>query len=161
MKNPHHLKWDERAGAPANARRRLPPLAAAFFARIRKLLAQDPSPEKMHGLRLETKRLRYTLELFRPCYGPGLETRLAALRRLQNSLGELNDSAVARRLLEASMPPSAQRARVLGFLERRAADKAREFRKDWTSLFDAPGQESWWREYLRRNARTPSRRAPP
>ncbi|MBZ5727772.1 MAG: CHAD domain-containing protein [Acidobacteriia bacterium] len=161
MKNSYRLKWDERAGAAANARRRLPALAAAFFALVRKLLAQDPSPEKMHCLRLETKRLRYTLELFRPCYGPGLETRLAALRRLQNSLGELNDSAVAERMLVRSMDPSPQRARVLRFLQQRTAAKAHEFRKDWTSLFDAPGQESWWREYLRRNARAPVRRPPP
>ena len=160
MSKLHRVAWDERAGAPANARRELPHLAASYFARVRALLAEDPSPAKLHRLRLLTKRLRYTLELFRPCYGPGLDTRLAALRRIQQSLGEVNDSAAAGRLVSRSMSAaSPQRARILHFLEERAAAKAEEFRKDWAAVFDAPGQELWWTTYLVRHARTPGRRA--
>jgi CHAD domain-containing protein len=160
MSKLHQVAWDERAGAPANARRELPHLAASYFARVRALLAADPSAVKLHRVRLLTKRLRYTLELFRPCYGPGLETRLAALHRIQQSLGEVNDSAAAGRLLSKSMSSaSPQRARVLNFLEERAAVKAQEFRKDWAEVFDAPGQELWWTTYLARHARTPGRRA--
>jgi CHAD domain-containing protein len=142
-----------------NARRELPHLAASYFARVRALLADDPSAPKLHRLRLLTKRLRYTLELFRPCYGPGLDTRLAALRRIQQSLGEVNDSTAAGRLVSKSMSAaSPQRARILHFLEERAAAKAEEFRKDWSEVFDAPGQERWWTTYLARHARTPGRR---
>jgi CHAD domain-containing protein len=160
MSKLHQVAWDERAGAAANARRELPPLAASYFAQVRALLADDPSPVKLHRVRLLTKRLRYTLELFRPCYGPGLETRLAALHRIQQSLGEVNDSAAAGRLLSKSMSSaSPQRARVLKFLEERAAIKAQAFRKDWAEIFDAPGQELWWTTYLARHARTPGRRA--
>jgi CHAD domain-containing protein len=160
MSKLHQLKWDERAGAAANARRELPQLAASYFARVRALLAGDPSPARLHRLRLLTKRLRYTLELFRPCYGPALETRLAALRRIQQLLGEVNDSADAGQLLSRPIgPASPQRARVLRYLEERAAVKAREFRKDWADVFDAPGQERWWTSYLARHARTPGRRA--
>jgi CHAD domain-containing protein len=159
MSKPHQARWDDRAGAAANARRELPRLAASYFARVRELLAEEPSPSKLHRLRLATKRLRYTLELFRPCYGPGLETRLAALRRVQQLLGEVNDSGAAGRLLSKSMSAaSPQRARILRFLEERAAVKAQEFRKDWAEVFDAPGQERWWTGYLARNARTPGRR---
>ncbi|MGA2267350.1 MAG: CHAD domain-containing protein [Bryobacteraceae bacterium] len=155
----HRTRWDERASAAVNARRELPPLAASYFARVRALLARDPSPLKLHRLRLATKRLRYTLELFRPCYGPGLDTRLAALRRIQQLLGEVNDSTAAARLLSQSMSTaSPQRARILRFLEERAAVKAQEFRKDWAEVFDAPGQERWWTTYLARHARTPPRR---
>ena len=103
MSKLHPVAWDERAGAAVNARRELPHLAASYFARVRALLADDPSAPKLHRLRLLTKRLRYTLELFRPCYGPGLDTRLAALRRIQQSLGEVNDSAAAGRLVSKSM----------------------------------------------------------
>jgi CHAD domain-containing protein len=118
MSKPHQARWDDRAGAAANARRELPRLAASYFARVRELLAEEPSPSKLHRLRLATKRLRYTLELFRPCYGPGLETRLAALRRVQQLLGEVNDSGAAGRLLSKSMSAaSPQRARILRFLE--------------------------------------------
>ena len=159
MSKLHQVKWDERTGAPANARRELPHLAASYFAQVRALLADDPSAPKLHQVRLLTKRLRYTLELFRPCYGPGLETRLAALRRIQQSLGEVNDSTAAGRLLSRSMrTASPQRARLLNFLEERAVVKAREFRKDWAEIFDAPGQERWWTTYLARHARAPGRR---
>jgi CHAD domain-containing protein len=159
MSKLHRVAWEERAGAAVNARRELPYLAASYFARVRALLADDPSAPKLHRLRLVTKRLRYTLELFRPCYGPGLDTRLAALRRIQQSLGEVNDSAAAGRLLSRSMSAaSPQRARMLHFLEERAAAKAEEFRKDWSEVFDAPGQERWWTTYLARHARTPGRR---
>jgi CHAD domain-containing protein len=159
MSKLHQVRWDERTGATANARRELPRLAASYFAQVRALLANDPSPAKLHRLRLLTKRLRFTLELFRPCYGPGLETRLAALRRIQQSLGEVNDSTAAARLISKSMSTaSPQRARLLRFLEERAAVKAQEFRKDWAEVFDAPGQEIWWTTYLARHARTPGRR---
>ena len=159
MSKLHRVAWEERAGAAVNARRELPHLAASYFARVRALLADDPSAPKLHRLRLLTKRLRYTLELFRPCYGPGLDTRLAALRRIQQSLGEVNDSATAGRLLSRSMSAaSPQRARILHFLEGRAAAKAEEFRKDWSEVFDAPGQERWWTTYLARHAHTPGRR---
>ena len=159
MSRLHQPAWDERAGAAANARREFPQLAASYFAQVRALLADDPSPDKLHRVRLLTKRLRYTLELFRPCYGPGLETRLAALHRIQQSLGEVSDSAAAGRLLSRSMSTaSPQRARLLRFLQERAAAKAREFRQDWAEVFDAPGQERWWTTYLARHARTPGRR---
>ena len=159
MSKLHPVAWDERAGAAVNARRELPRLAASYFAQVRALLAEAPSAAKLHRVRLLTKRLRYTLELFRPCYGPGLETRLASLHRIQQSLGEVNDSAAAGRLLSKSMSTaSPQRARLLRFLEERAAIKAQEFRKDWAEVFDAPGQESWWTTYLARHARTPGRR---
>jgi CHAD domain-containing protein len=159
MSKLHQVTWDERAGAAVNARRELPQLATSYFARVRVLLADDPSPARLHPVRLLTKRLRYTLELFRACYGPALETRLAALRRIQQLLGEVNDSIAAGRLLSGSMSTaSPQRARVLRYLEERAAAKAEEFRKDWAEVFDAPGQERWWTTYLARHARTPERR---
>jgi CHAD domain-containing protein len=159
MSKLHQPTWDERTGAAANAHRELPLLAASFFAQVRALLAEDPSPAKLHRVRLLTKRLRYTLELFRPCYGPALDTRLAALRRIQQSLGEVNDSLGAGRLLSQAMSAaSPQRARILRHLEERAALKAQQFRQDWAEVFDAPGQERWWTTYLARHARTPGRR---
>jgi CHAD domain-containing protein len=159
MSKLHQTAWDERAGAAVNARRELHRLASGYFARLRALLAGDPSAAKLHRVRLLTKRLRYTLEPFRPCYGPGLDTRLSALRRIQQSLGEVNDSIAAGHLLSHSMSTaSPQRPRVLHFLEERAAAKAQEFRKDWAEVFDAPGQERWWTTYLARHARTPGRR---
>src|ERR1039457_79757 len=136
MGKSHQVEWDEKATAAANARRELTPLVARYFALVRELLAKSPTPPELHRLRLATKRLRYTLELFRPCYGPGLETRMAGLRELQQLLGEVNDSAVSGRLLAKVIGASAQRVRVEAFLEGRAAEKAQEFRKHWGEVFD-------------------------
>lgn len=138
--------WDAGAGAAANARRELPRLAAEYFAEVRKTLAEDPSLPELHRVRLATKRLRYTLELFRPCYGPGLETRLAALHVIQQLLGEVNDSVTAAKLLTRS-------ARAKEYVERRGESKAEEFRKHWVEVFDAAGQERLWTGFLKRRAR--------
>jgi CHAD domain-containing protein len=138
--------WEAGAGAAANARRELPRLAADYFAEVRKTLAKDPALPELHRVRLATKRLRYTLELFRSCYGPGLETRLAALRVIQQLLGEVNDSVAAAKLLPQSM-------RAREFVERRGEAKAQEFRKHWAEVFDAAGHERLWTGFLARNAR--------
>jgi CHAD domain-containing protein len=154
---PHRIDWGERAGPAVNARRKLPVLVIGYFTYVRELLAKDPSPSKLHRLRLATKRLRYTLELFRPCYGPGLETRMAELRRMQQLLGEMNDCSSTERLVSKAMKKSPQRARAEKFLNARAGQKAQEFRKQWTQVFDAPGRERWWTGYLGREARAPGR----
>jgi CHAD domain-containing protein len=146
VKKLYRATWDERVGAAANARRELPRLAVDYFARARKLLAEDPPPARLHALRLDTKRLRYTLELFRPCYGPGLEARLEGLRRVQQLLGEVNDSVATAALL-----PKGARGRR--FLENRAQAQAQEFRRHWAEKMDALGQQDRWIAYLARNAR--------
>jgi CHAD domain-containing protein len=143
MSKPHRITWDKRASVAANARRALPPCAAAYFAGVRETLAADPLPPVLHRARLETKRLRYTLELFRPCYGPGFETRLAALQGIQQLLGDVSDAVSAVRMLPATV-------RAHAIIERRAEAKALEFRKHWTEVFDAPGQERLWIRYLSR-----------
>jgi len=152
---------DERAGAATNARRELPQLAASFFTQVRALLADDPAAPKLHRLRLLTKRLRYTLELFRPCYGPGLETRLASLHRIQQSLGEVNDSAAAGRLLSKSMSNRVAANAPASCASSKSAppSKPRSSARTGAEVFDAPGQERWWTTYLARHARTPGRRA--
>ena len=158
MSKRHMARWDPRGAAAANARRELPRLVAAYFARVRKLLADHPPPAKLHAIRLETKRLRYTLELFRSCYGPGLDTRLAALRNIQQLLGEVNDCSSTERWVGQDMKRSPLRARIEKFLSARCAAQAQTFHAAWTSDFDAPGQELWWTRYLSRHTRTTARR---
>ena len=153
MRKPGPIVWNQRQDARVNARRHLPSAVRGYFASVRQLLAANPAPAELHAMRLATKRLRYTLELFRPCYGKGLEVRLAALQRLQQVLGEVNDCAAAERLLEELAPESPARARVITFLRRRAAAKAALLRREWHGHFDAPGREHWWLAYLAGNAR--------
>jgi CHAD domain-containing protein len=177
MSKLRHIEWNERLDPAANARRQLSRLVADYFVAMRGWLKSDPSPPALHQARLASKRVRYTLELFRPCYGPGLEARLEGLRRLQRVLGDVNDAAATRRLLGESLtaevphnllppdqPPPDHPSddqlpdnRLATFLDARAESKAQEFRKEWTEVFDAPGQFQWWIGYLARYAKTPGR----
>ena len=139
--------WDVKKSAPKNAARKLPPLAGRYFKAGRELVNRRGSLEVLHQFRLETKRFRYTLELFRPCYGPGLDKRLTSLRKIQDLLGELNDCVTTQNILGRKQNILAE------FLQRRIARKRRELTRYWQSSFDAPGRERWWSDYLERFAR--------
>jgi triphosphatase len=79
--------------------------AAALERAHRKLIAQARGadwsvPSARHALRIRVKRLRYSCEFFAPAFPAGRVTPyVAALKVLQDILGELNDVAVGRRLL--------------------------------------------------------------
>jgi len=76
-----------------------------------------------HALRIRVKRLRYAVDAFADCFAePPARQYLAALERLQDDFGELNDIAVARRLV----PAGRQR-----HLERPLIARAR---RDWTAF---------------------------
>ena len=145
--------WESARSAEENASKKLPQLARAYFRAGRELFAAKPAVGAFHKFRLETKRFRYTLELFQPCYGPGLEERLKLLRNIQDLLGEINDCATTQKLLRP------QPDRISKFLERRMALNARALRMWWRQTFDSAGQEIWWTTYLARFARKPRRTA--
>ncbi len=123
---------------------------AEYFARVRGLLAGNPRPKELHAARLLTKQFRYTLELFRSQYGTGLETRIDSLRKVQQLLGDVNDSVASRRLLKRLSVPFPERKRVQSYLKEKAIQDAAGFRKEWQERFDAPGREDWWTGYLKK-----------
>ena len=145
------VDWDAAAPAAQNARSKLPPLIVEYFAEGRQLFAADATSAALHRFRIETKHLRYTLEMFGECYGPGLEARLERLRGLQQSLGDLNDCVTTRELLRGrrGLVPAEQR-RLNHFLEQRTASLTRKARRYWKRVFDRTGQERWWTAYLAR-----------
>jgi CHAD domain-containing protein len=144
--------WQAAANAAQNARRVLPGLLAAYIEEGRVLAGSKATPAELHGFRLATKRLRYTLELFRPCYGPGLDARLGGLRKIQQYLGEINDCAATERVLEEHLGPrSPLRARLERFLRSRRIQKIAQFNAYWRDRFDRPGEFERWREYLARH----------
>jgi CHAD domain-containing protein len=53
----------------------------------------------LHALRIECKRLRYTLEFFVEVLGPSAQEVIAAVVKLQDHLGDLNDADVANAML--------------------------------------------------------------
>jgi len=141
------IAWNASSAAGENAVEHLPRLARRYFRAGRTLLKGKPSPAALHRFRLETKRFRYTLELFRLCYGPGLDLRLEKLREIQVHLGEISDCSATIELLGRVDRPFA------GFLKRRMAAKIGALHSYWQDSFDAAGQDTWWTQYLARFAR--------
>ena len=141
--------WNERSAARANAHRVLPQMVAKYFADVRKALKAKPSPANLHRVRLASKRVRYTLELFQPCYGRKFGERMKALKDVQTTLGDVNDAVTAEQLIVDAMPQSPRRKALRGYLRTRAAEKAEEFRVHWMAQFDAAGQEKLWLEFLK------------
>jgi CHAD domain-containing protein len=92
---------------------------------------------RRHELRIRMKRLRYCCDYFSPCYRDG-GRYLATVRVLQDILGELNDVAVGRALLE-DLPRVAptQRARMKG----REARLIRRLPRAWSAF--AAGRPFW------------------
>ena len=146
---PSPTEWNERSSAEVNARRELPRMISEYFAEVRDALGDKHSPASLHRIRLASKKVRYTLELFRPCYGAAaFDARLKALKDVQTSLGDVNDAVAASQLIGELMPHSPGRHALRAFLKQRAKEKAEEFRAHWTGEFDAPGQERWWTGFL-------------
>jgi CHAD domain-containing protein len=147
-------EWDGSSDAVANARTVLPKLVEEYFVLGREVLAGEPPPPELHELRLASKKLRYTLELFKGCYGPGLGERLDALKKLQQMLGDINDTVAAERTIAGVLvAETSESRRAVDFLRKLGAERAARFREHWGAVFDAPGRERWWTEYLARQAR--------
>lgn len=93
--------WDD-AGREAIidvARRRL----RTQFRKVRRTgraLRHDSEDEAVHALRIQCKKLRYSLELFAPLCDPKrLRELLRVMKKLQTTLGKFNDSCVQQAFL--------------------------------------------------------------
>jgi CHAD domain-containing protein len=145
------FQWDDSASAADNARRKLPDLMRAYYGQGRKLAGGDLSPELLHEFRLATKRLRYTVEMFRACYGPGLDNWLTALREIQDHLGAINDCVATKELLAAKLEKGApERIKIERSLGARIRREAAAFRHYWQGTFDTPGEARRWTAYFSR-----------
>jgi CHAD domain-containing protein len=123
------------ATASRIARELLPEMAQAFFAAGREAATHD-DPAILHQFRIAAKRFRYTLELFASCYrAEEAKGRLASIRAVQQSLGEMNDLATVERLT----------GRPLG---RDINRKIAEFRTIWQGAFAPPAAEAEWTKWL-------------
>ncbi|MDX1653573.1 MAG: CHAD domain-containing protein [Candidatus Competibacteraceae bacterium] len=98
-----------------------------------------------HDLRIRIKELRYALEFFSCLFDPKAAGRMAkASSQLQDSLGILNDIAVAKRLLEeaGTAPNNATRALVEGWYGCKAAMLVGRFPDGWSAFI---GQQPFWK----------------
>lgn len=76
-------------------------------------LATAP-PEELHALRIDIKRLRYTLEFFAEAFGGKPAALIEPLIALQDRLGTLQDAVVAGQALTDVLASQAQRAKQRG-----------------------------------------------
>lgn len=126
------------------ARRRFKPLTERFFARADRRLRDA---DEIHRLRIEGKKLRYSLEIFATVFpGRVLSKCEKALESLQESLGEFTDhSAAADRLKRLAKQDSSSAERLaLRALRKLEASQASRARKTFTK---------WWNPTRRRSLR--------
>lgn len=86
-------------------------------------LRHGPEADAMHDLRIAAKKLRYSLEFFRPLYPPRvIDVRVRELKALQDCLGDLHDLdqllAALDRYREQLVEQSTATARTQSALER-------------------------------------------
>jgi CHAD domain-containing protein len=134
------MKLKPAHNAAENARIVLPKMARKYFEAGRKAIEGKRPPEELHGFRLKTKQFRYTLELFRPVYGPNLDKYLKALRELQSALGKVSDYQAIQRVLSDDHELKKQ-------IDHTLKGKVKDLRKSWQA-FDSDGELKRWRTYL-------------
>lgn len=138
------IKWKGKRNIGDNLRRNMPEMVRDYFAAGNHALQAGRSWDEMHRFRLLTKRFRYTLEIFRPAYGRGMERRIEVLKELQKMLGEINDAVVTSAMLEAV--PGVETVREK--LSSKAESKTAELRAFWAREFGPPLQCVRWTRYL-------------
>ena len=93
---------DPDASLAENARRILAVKLAEFYA-YAPIVADEHAIEELHDMRIATKRLRYTLELFRPVFGKPGQKQIERVKALQEELGEIHDHDVRIALIEEEL----------------------------------------------------------
>jgi CHAD domain-containing protein len=115
-----HAPLEETAGD------RLPCLAKQFL----KDGDRAASADDLHHVRIEGKKLRYSLELLEPVYGAAVADWIEKVKTVQSLLGKANDCRAVR-LLVADLGGDDE---VEAWLKKRQRKKTREFRKQWDNI---------------------------
>lgn len=132
------LHWELEGSVAANARKALPPIHANFLDLGAAAFSAPGDYETLHQFRLSVKRFRYTLEIFRELYGPGIEPRLLELRQLQDRLGAINDCCTALELI-------GKRTVARRLVRKELVRRERVFRDSWPGNFGSGQAEVWVR----------------
>jgi CHAD domain-containing protein len=115
----------------ATAERVVEPMLREFVRRGKRSLATGASVERIHRLRIEAKKLRYTLELFAPVLGAAFDGWIERLKALQKVLGVISDCETVREMIERQ----GGNRRIDAALRRKARRKLDEFRQLWVDSF--------------------------
>jgi len=84
-------------GLPILVRHRAGSACVSHYEAVRRYetILPTATPEQLHALRITSKQLRYTLELFETPLGPEAEALIEPVRALQEQLGAIHDADVA------------------------------------------------------------------
>jgi len=141
-------QWDAELSPAENARTVLPGLARKFMKAGNRAVREETAWADLHQFRLRGKRFRYTLELFTPVYGKGLELRIEAMRKIQTVLGDINDyeTMLAMEPLKGDLP-------LVEWLTRKREERRKKFAGLWNLEFGGVQAEARWIGYFKRYAR--------
>jgi CHAD domain-containing protein len=104
-----------------------------FLAHGKAAAAAKASSRQLHRLRIEGKKLRYTIELLEPAMPAAAGEWLEKLKAIQTSLGDVHDARMARdQAKRFGAAPG-----IAGWLKKRQRKRAREFRDSWAEAFPA------------------------
>lgn len=134
------------------ARRELPRVAARFFRCGERAADTSASAAELHQFRIAAKKLRYTIELFAPSFGPAAKRWLESVAGLQSLLGRVNDFRTVRSMLQEIDGGR----RLDAVLKKKQRRKTLEFQRLWTEEF---GQASAVKRWMRAFGRPPRKPA--
>lgn len=73
---------------------------------------RDPQRvDELHNMRIAAKRLRYTMEIFSPCFGREFSRALSRVEEIQERIGAIHDCDVLVPLLTQTLEKEARRER--------------------------------------------------
>jgi len=113
------------------AMRTLEPMLEEFVGRGKRAVSPKASIDRIHRLRIEAKKVRYTLELFAPAYGAPFDGWMERIKALQDVLGAISDCESVREMIERQGGDR----RIESALRRRVSKKLGEFRQLWADSF--------------------------
>jgi CHAD domain-containing protein len=119
-----------RHGADRRARKAAPDIVGRPWKKLQREvdgLPDDPAPADLHRVRIRAKRVRYAAAAFVPVLGTSAKQLTKPVARLQGTLGDLNDHALAEQWLRRVVTaPGISRATALvaGVLVAREQDAA-------------------------------------
>jgi CHAD domain-containing protein len=124
------------------------PLLADLVKQLEKTARSKPrSFEKLHGLRIIGKRLRYAMEVFAGCFPPAFQKKLYPMvEELQEFLGEAVDSQVASEIM-ASLKNSLRSTQPAVWKRCRPAFREiiAEYRRRWRQ--ERGRLPAWWNRW--------------
>ncbi len=97
---------------PNQVRHLLPSLVYNRYAAVRAYepLLESASLNTLHNLRIQCKRLRYTLEFFSEVLGTEAKQAIDATKSIQDYLGQLQDARVSAELIESYTKQAGKRS---------------------------------------------------